>query len=514
MYSMPQEYTDNVQSTTRHIVMYAAIGIGVDQTAADDLSSIAGDFLPFSNPAQVIDAVYSPTEGMCTFEGDGIPTNADNGLVAPPLTAMDNPPELGVWSSEISDAEGNIDVTIVLVLNAEHTSAFRVYTYGPNVTEAEIIFGEGEDAETVPCECFEGYFSIPVVRTYSKMSIHVTRIDRPFCHFRVVEAEFGSSITFSSAVIAGEVVNVRELDPSEVSIPLDELDLSVVNVDGAYDSDNPNTRLNDVAIGTPMTLGFTLEVGEESYTVPCGRYYIGELTTQDTRLSVVAFDPRWILSRTCAAWTMSSSISLGETLDDLLTSLSVPHTVEPDAYNVTPEADHTFDDQSSILDNILLIQQAYGVYLVPDRDNTIHITASWPGGDSAVISADTIYSWPKINQTSAYNVVSIGYNSGGTMYYVERDLRDDTKESKSVLQIADNPLITTQARATALLNRIVMRIPSSEVEAKVMGDPAIDLGDTVQIPGRWSIDTPKNYRLIYEELTFDGSLSCIYRGQS
>ena len=151
---------------------------------------------------------------------------------------------------------------------------------------------------------------------------------------------------------------------------------------------------------------------------------------------------------------------------------------------------------------------------MPDRDNTIHITASWPGGDSAVISADTIYSWPKINQTNAYNVVSIGYNSGGTMYYVERDLRDDMKESKSVLQIADNPLITTQARATALLNRIVMRIPSSEVEAKVMGDPAIDLGDTVQIPGRWSMDAPKNYRLIYEELTFDGSLSCIYRGQS
>lgn len=513
MYSMPDEYKVGINDTSRNVVMYTAIGIGVDQTAADDISSVVGDFLPMSNPVQITDAIYVPTTEMATFEGSGIPTSSNNGVIAPPLEAVDNPPEIGVWSGGISDSDGNIDVSIRFNLSSEHRSAFRVYTYGPNVTSAEIIFGDGEDAETVACECFKGSFSIPVIRDYTSLTVRVTGIDRPYSHLRVVEVEFGSSMTFSSSAIAGEAINIRELDPTETTIPLDELDLAIVNVDGAYDDDNPETKLKDVAIGTPMTLSYSLEVGESEYTVPCGRYYIGEISSRDTRLAVVAFDPRWILSETYVSWGISSSENFGTTLDNLLTELNVPHFVEQDVYELYPDGDHTFDSEFSVLDHALLIQQAYGIYLVPGRDDSLHVSTSWPGGGTANIPADTIYSWPTANQRSRYNVVSVGYRSGVDIIFMEYDLRSDPKESRSILQIGDNPLITTEERARSLLNRLVSRLASNEVEARVMGDPAIDMGDIVDIPGRWSVDNPRSYMMTYAELVFDGGLTCTVKGQ-
>ncbi len=512
MYSMPTDYTDNVQSLDRRMSVYISIGTGVDQTAADDLSTVSGELLPMSNTAQIIDAVYKMTPGMTTFEGEGIPTSPDNGLVAPPISPMDYPPELGVWSDVISDADGAMDFTLTLSLSATHTSALRIYTAGPNVTSAEVTFSDEETSETAVCDCYEGYFDVVSTHTYNTIIIHVTGIDRPFCHLRVVEVEFGSAITFSGSNLGGEIITIAEVDPLETSIPLYELDLSIINVDGAYDEDNPMTKLSDVAIGYPLDMAYSLDLGGDMHTVPYGKFYIAERQSSETRLNLAAFDARWVLSESYAEWSISMSVSFGTLFDDLLQDYGIPHIVEEGLFSTYPDKDHTFTSETSVLDDILCIQQAYAIYVVPDRDQVIRVTATWPSGDAGTVGNETIYSWPTASQTSRYNVVVVSWvDSAGKIYTVSRDLRTDSREPKNPLSIADNMLLD-EAKANALLTRIISRMTASQVESLWMGDPAMDMGDTLSIPGRWTAEAPKAYRLDYQELTFDGALIARIRG--
>lgn len=513
MYGMPEGFKDAVHSMNRTVGLVISIGTGIDMTAADDLSSVEGDFLPMSNPLQLTDDVYDMTDGLATFEGEGIPTSADNGLVAPPVSAAHNPPEVGAWSAPISDGEGVLDFTFTLTFGRQHTSALRVYTSGPNVLQASVLY----DGVAQEVTYAQGYFGVKAASGYTTISITVSKIDQPYHHLRIAELQFGDSVSLNNSMLAGDVSNIRELDPVETSIPLDELDLSILNVEGEFDIDNPNTRLAEFSVGFPITLAYTVE-GEDAkrYTVPYGQYYIGEWGSTDTRLSITAFDGRWILSEAYAAWTIPSDVSLGQTIDDVLAEYNVPHTIDSDVFGIFPDSSHTYDDTTSILDNLLHIQQAYRIYLLPGHDGVLRVTRSWPSGDSGTVPVSTLYSWPSPRQLYIYNFVTVGYytkdeQGNDVVNYVNRDLRKHPTESKTPVQIIGNPLIVTVERATELMNRIVSRIYSSEVETDWMGDPSIDVGDSVAVPGKWTQDDPLTYRASYMELIFDGVLSARMR---
>lgn len=512
MHTMPEEYKDHVQDMDRRMSVYISIGTGVDQTAADDLTEVTGDFIPWSNTAQIIDAVYKMTPGMTTFEGDGIPSSPFNGLIAPPLEPMNYPPELGVWSEDISDKDGRMDFSMTLTLKAEHASALRIYTAGPNVTSAEATFVSEDSTETVDCECYKGFFDVVSKHVYEAITIHVSSIDRPFCHVRVIEVEFGSAITFSASILGGEIAYISEFDPLETSIPLHELDLSIINVDGSFDEDNPMTRLTEVSIGYPLDLAYSLERTDEMLTVPCGRFYIAQRQTSDTRLNLIAFDGRWPLQESFSEWSISRSKSFGDSFDDMLQEYGIPHTIDERLFSIYPDKDHLFTSDTSVLDDILCIQQAYAIYVLPSRDSTVRVTTSWPTGDAGLIDKSTIYMWPTAMQTSKYNTVEVLWtDSAGTLHTESMDLRTDPREPKSKLSISQNPLLDS-TRAVALMDRIVSRMRSSEIEAEWMGDPAIDVGDSLKIPGRWTSNSPLAYRLNYQEIVFDGALSARVRG--
>lgn len=517
MYDAPTGYADAVVAQDRTIDVYLSIGTGVDNTAADDLATVAGAFLPMSNTAQVTDAVYYLTQELATFEGYGIKTSKSAGMIAPPLEAVHYPPESGIWSEGISDAQGAISFTFTLTLSQAHTSALRIYTGGPAVLQASAAYTNGDTTTTKAFRCTSGYIEIADVMTYTAIAVTIAKLDAPYRHVRIVEVEFGASVTLSNTEVGGEITVIRELDPTEQSAPMHEVDLSVLNVSGDFDPDNPDTRLGELRIGNLLGLSFTVNTSAgKRYTIPCGRYRIGERSSSDTRLDITAFDARWVLSTLYVAWTMPAGQSIGKTLDDLLTSYSVPHIVDTALYELMPDGEYAFGDDTTIADDLLRIQQAYAIYFLPDRQGSISITQTWPADAYGTIPAATIYSWPSAEQTDEYNFVQIGYvvqeNGVSKTYYVEQDLRTDPTEGKTVLQITGNPLITTQARAAALKDRLVARLYAEEVETEWRGDPAMDLGDAVQIPGRWTQDEPRTYRTTYIEETYDGTYRAKAKG--
>lgn len=517
MQDMPDGYSDAVASPNRKIDVYLSIGTGIDNTAADDITAVGGSFLPMSNTAQVTDAIYYLTPELATFEGYGIKTAVDAGMIAPPLQAVHYPPEAGIWSESISDAQGAISFVFTISLSQAHTSALRVYTEGPTVTSAKAVFTNGETSVEKAFSCHSGYIEVAEVQTYQTIEVVIFTLDAPYRHVRVVEVEFGASVTLSKSEVAGEVTVIREMDPTEQSAPMSELDLSILNVTGSFDPDNPTSRLDELRIGNLLGLSFTVinDAGRR-YTVPCGRYWIGERNSSETRLDITAFDARWVLSELFVTWTIPAEQSIGKTLDDLLTDYSVPHIVDTSIYEMMPDGAYTFSDESSIADDLLTIQQAYAIFCVPDRQGSIKVTTEWPAGTYGTAPVTTIYTWPSPKQSKRYNYVQIGYvvqeGQGTKTYYVEQDLRTDPTEGKTVLQISGNPLITTSTRATALMTRLIGRLYDEETETDWRGDPAMDLGDSVMIPGRWTQEEPRTYSTTYIEETYDGTYRATMRG--
>lgn len=510
--TMPAGYAEAVASPSRTVSIYLSLGTDIDTTAADDIVSVTGGFLPMSNTAQATDAIYEIHSGLATFEGDGIPTAVSNGLIAPPISAMDYPPEVGLWSDVISDADGSISWSFSIVLSSIHTSAFRLYTDGPSITSASCTFSDGTSTETVEMECTTEHATASGSHTYDSITVTIMGISEAYRHVRIVECEFGASRSIAGSETAGETVLIDELDPTEQTMPVRELDFSLINVDGTYDPDNPDSHLPDLGIGYPINLSYTVRSGSSAYTVPMGRFVIGERQAEDTTVRISAFDARYKLSDVYASWAIQTGISFGLTLDDLLGAYDVPHSIDEDLFELDPDDAHTFDDTTSLLEDLLKVQQAYGIFFIPDRDGTVHVTGTWPAGTALAVPLDGIYAWPAARQTTRYNYVSVAYIPEDTTLYAEHDMRTDPSETKTVLQISNNPLIRTKARAETVLNRIVARLKLDTIEVDWIGDPAIDVGDSIAIPGKWSQTSPVDYIVGYRELTFDSGLRDVTRG--
>lgn len=505
MYAAPSGYEDAVRSMDRTEDIYLSLGMGIDHTAADDVTAISGSFLPLSNTDQATDAVYQLTPGLATWERDGIRTALSAGNIAPPLQSTDYPPEAGLWSDAISDGDGNITFDIAITLSKSHSSAFRIFTEEMNVVAGTVTFHNGDSSETHDLECHDGYAQVAEIVTYDSIDIHITKIDQFYAHVRIPELEFGAAITLSkSQLTEGGVTWISEIDPLELTMPLGEVDLSIINVEGDYDVDNPGGAYAELAIGYPIELSFTIRSGGQRFTIPCGQFIISEKQAEDNALRLTCCDPRWMLSSVYSSWSLPGNQSIGTTLDDLLDEYNVAHIVDEDLFDLTPET-ADFTDQTSILDDLLSIQQRYAIYFLPNRDGMVHVTKTWPSDDYGDAELRDLYTWPEPQNMTTYNFVSIKYGGENSTTYYQVDLRTDPSESKQTLQIS-NPLILTTEEAQTLANRIIGRMFSVKTETDWRGDPALDLCDTIGIPGKWTQTTPDTYKVIKTETTYDGAI--------
>ena len=115
------------------------------------------------------------------------------------------------------------------------------------------------------------------------------------------------------------------------------------------------------------------------------------------------------------------------------------------------------------------------------------------------------------NQKIKKFFVSIQYGGSGSTTYYEVDLRTSVYEAKTQFRIS-NPLILDAQMAQTLATRIIGRIYSMMTETTWRGDPAVDLGDVITIPGKWTQDNPSSYATVKIEMEYDGAFRMISRG--
>lgn len=513
MYATSDAYKDAQSADDRKVVPYITRGVGFDPTAADDIVSVEFDGLPLSNPTQIVDANYVMTPGLATFEGDGIPSASSAGMIAPPIEAVSYPPEAGVWSRDISDADGLIEWTLDIRLSKAHTSAFSIYTDTAHVLEGRLTYYNGEDvARDVVIDATSEVFGDPVITTFDRVVFTSIRIDQPYHHIRIVEIEFGASLTLSTSVLGDTLTLLTEYDPLGISCPISELDFYLLNVEGEYDQDNPASLLPQVEKGLPVTFALTVMTAEGQESIPMGRYYITERKGSDTLLQITAQDARSILQTIYEPITLTTTESLGLMFENLLTDLDIPYVIEDSVYQVMPDADITMDDQDrDLLTQSLFIQQYYGVYLIPGRDGYLHVTTDNAGDDFPVVTAENVITYPTPTTAKTYNYIQVSYKEGTTTKYHVIDMRADSSEAKSALSL-NNPLVRDSTNAERLAMNLRASIYSQLYDIETFGDASVDPRDVVPVEGRWTQGNPDSFKITSIEWRYDSGFLMTLKG--
>ncbi len=509
MYSDDPDYRAVIEADGRSISIYMSLGVDIDNTAADDITAVTVDSLPMSNTSQMTDANYELTKEFATYEAYGIATAASAGMIVPPLQAHAYPPETGIWSQGLCDDGGNIDFTMAIALSAVHESAFTIYTEGPNILEGEVIFSYTENgetqSETVALDPHNGYAVASGSHKYDTVTVNITKLDGAYQHLRITEVEFGDSITLATDKLAGEVVFIDEIDVLGVGMPLSELDLELVNVLGDYDVDKPNTLYTQLAIGNPLNLSYTIDAGTFRKTIPMAHLFIGAKRTNGDRLLVTAYDVRWNLGRSYYVWSLDPAEDLGTTLAELFEAHELGYVIDEAVNQIYPQGACTFTDETTVLDDIQKVAQAYGLIIRPSRRGNIEVSTAWNGDQYGTIPVNNMYSWPGSNQYNKYNVIDIRYGSNGDYHRYVQDF-SEVGTVKNILSI-NNDLILTEQMAIQVYARTRAQIYNSAQDVDWRGDPSLDLGDTVGVHNRWTQDgTAQTYRATKREIRYDGAM--------
>ena len=503
MIETDQAYKDAISARERSINVYMPIGFGIDNTAADDISAHPYDGLPMSSSAQLTDANYVMTSGLATFEADGIPTAVSAGMRTGPIEAAVLPIEAGVWSDDISDAEGNLQWSIQLSFSAVHSSALTLYTPDVHILEAEVVYSKaGTETLRQTYQSTSSDFRITDTAEYDSITVNIHKVDQPYKHLRIVEFEFGSSVTLSRSAVTGEVTFIAERDRTGLDMPLNELDFSIINDGWVYDFDSDDEQARAVEVGKPLELSYSIETSDGRKTIQAGRFIIRDIDLKDTTADVTCYDPRVLFTDVNAAWSIPTTTSIGDALDALCEDLGISHLCDDSLYTTYPPRDLSFDEESTYMDDLVDIFQLMGLEMVPGADGILRLGPISTPTDYGAVTTANMYSYPqRKTDSNPYNYIRAHYGEGSDS--VDLDLRTDTTVAISQLSVR-NPLVMTQAEAQTILNRLASSLSLSELQVEWTGDPALEVGDLVGFPGRWS--TAVSRYLTYQELTFDGGL--------
>ena len=507
MYTPPAGYEDVIFAQGRMITPYLSVGMGIDTTAADDVT-ITGQFLPLSNPAQAIDAIYELNAGLAVFEGDGIPTPSARNMIAPPLSSTAYPPECGLWSLAISDNLKTIQWEVTLTFASVHVSALSLYfgeVYGVDFLVSYYKNNVAQETINVVNNTLKTWATNDVVE-YDKIVINFTKASEINSHIRIAEVEFGASFALSNSDLAGEINLIYSHDPTGVSSYPNELDFSLLNINGRYDTDNPNNLYSVFSPSIPITLSFTASDGENSYTIPMGKYYIKDKKVSDTRLDITAYDSRALLQDIYPVVSLATTTSVGDFLNTLLTSYGIDHEIDTSLFSIYPEAavDFTGDDDGLAIALYAALYAGAGIY--SNRDGTL-VVAPFPFDDYSVIAKSEELVYPHVDLFTRYNVVEVT-KADNTTYQLDLRANGDVA---SVLAVS-NPLISSTAKVTAVAAAIGSKLAKTCKTVKWRGDMTLDAGDYISPQTRYTASGQELLLVTEIEWKYNGMLKATITG--
>ena len=512
-------------SPNREIKLFAAVGVGIDQTSADDLSLDPDELMSIANTHQSTNAIYEINR-IAVFEGAGMSVASGQSWVCPDMDPKtDTYPETAIWLDGISDDNGNINDTLTLSFGGKvHNSSLTLYFDEMCIpSDFTIKFYTGttlNKTHTATGNTKVAYNVIesdtPIITDYDKIVINFTKIPRPRAHVRIAEIEFGASYTVGSEYISAGTSVLYTYDPMGLTQSPDELDLSYINIGGIFDTDNPSGTWRAFDKENSITLTMTARAMVNGrmlqVSAPMGRFYIVDAYVTGGTFNVTAMDCRVLMQDVAPAVTFSAGTSIGTTIKNLLKTYGIGSVVDDSINAVQFQKDVTFNGDVDLLTITQYVIQYADVLIDGDRIEMYidrHGTLTFgPRTRDAYGNIPSVvqYDHPFVDTYDSYNMLSVKY---GDQYYTPaRDL--NVPEEHIAIE---NPFIETLAQATILANHVIQGMMTSCKSTTMVGDLRMDPSDYVRMQSRFTTAENAPLMVVTEmEYTYTGSLKCAVKG--
>ncbi len=398
----------------------------VDVDAAEDADPSATSEAEISRLEQTHNRILVMDRKLASLEHnyfvlDGsfkLPNKTDNG-------------EVGWWSGELSDANGNfttpqfldfvftspqssVGFTVIFDEKAnQYASDFKIEVFdaADNLMAEDIVTGN----------TLARYVSDMSADGYKRVRIVFTKTPIPYRRVRVSEVVFGVIETFEWGNLSKANL-LLELSPKMENFPAGELAVTIKNTERKYNMINPSGvyKFLQEGQGLDVEIGIGPERDDLEY-VNMGRFYFTSSSAEDDSMTaqIVGHNKIYGLSRGTYRKGVEGSAPVGAVIDDIIenSGANINVSISPVVAGRIIGCNVPVVSHREALR--LAVQAARAVCYV-DRNDTLVVTDLIEGAATDELNAKRMTSPPKVRVSDYINAVEVE-----TVSFRDPDLTDD-----------------------------------------------------------------------------------------
>lgn len=453
----------------------------VDVDASTTAVATGSDGTFFSMPYQTHDKISYMTRKIATVEPnewrlDGsffpVKENLDNG-------------EIGYWSKEMSDGNGNIEVHLVFDFYTKQSSRGVTVIFDDRTdnyaTDFEVI-AYGTADEVIARTKITGNNSYMVTadmlaEKYKKLELVFTKTNKPHRRIRVAEVIFGYLRAFGNDDIVSLNIDY-ETSLYGNTLPTSRLSLTIDNSDRRYNIINPTGIYKYLQKGQ----GINASVLVNGSRVQLGRFYFDSSKSDDNSMTVTitAYDKIYLLNDV----TVNVGSSGTWTIEEAVRKIIEASGVNINAY-INPNirsrvVGRAIPPNTSVREALRLVAQAGRCVCFFNRVDALTFVEPQISEVVDELDNDKMSQLPTISDTGLINSVEVEARNDYSeekdeKIYIAKDIAIGEEERKISIS---NPCVISKDVADWILKMCKHRITYNITER---GNPARELIDTVNI---------------------------------
>lgn len=313
------------------------------------------------------------------------------------LKFLGKPLSAGIVSSQISDAAGVIDHTIKI----QSTVAIPLQIKGITITftndvhaiDFEILNSKGDILLRVHDNNQAIYINDFVYEFDQSLSIHITKVSKPYYRCRVSCIKFGLALRFTSDQIMSTSYQ-EQIQLIGTELYTSDLSVTINNQDGVYNVDNPSSEINFLQEAQKMQVSVSLPLPSgRTDIILLGTFYLQQWSATSEIAKFKAVDRLYFMT---GDYKRGIYRPYGITLYDLAIDVLHDAGVSNDEYliDVYLKTIKVYNPMPVIThrEALQLIANAGRCILKQDRDGRILIRSSFVPDMVALSDDKTVYS--------------------------------------------------------------------------------------------------------------------------
>lgn len=512
MYPTSALYNSNIYALSRSTKGRVTFDIS-DTTAAADVSSITTTTeFTVSNKAQLTDKVRAMTHSIGTCETDRFLLNGSFSFADDVLV---NDGEVGFCSDVLCDGTGLFGVfqTIQFIFGSTHSSIGLTITFdtlsGEYATAFDMTAYDASNAViatvSVTGNTLTTVSPLGQLNNYKKILITIKNWSVPNRRARVTEVDFGIVKVYTDDNLISMNL-IEQMDLISANMPSAEFKFTVDNSDRSFNIMNPTGFYKGLQQQQQVKAEIGLDLGNGTVEyIPLGSYLLydwlsdeGSITasfTSKTNLDLMFnFSYQNLIVNSQSLYNFAVAIFAVCGITNYVIDASLSAITTNSLVNTTNCKD--------VL-QMIAIAGCASVYVT--RDNVIHIKSFGAIGAAVdTITLDNLYQESQVTLDNVVKQVNVTYYTDLATPVVVTV--NSAATIGDTMTLANNTLINTNARATAVANWILTQKGYRAIQtANWRGNPAEELGDIISVQNSYGL-SPNSY-VTKVQLDYAGYLS-------